>query len=46
MKDKLVKILNVVIISICFLCIVYAETTTISCIPDPNGIVKINDYLF
>ncbi len=41
MKDKLVKILNVVIISICFLCIVYAETTTISCIPDPNGIVKI-----
>ena len=33
MKDKLVKILNVVIISICFLCIVYAETTTISCIP-------------
>lgn len=41
MKDKLVKILNIIIISFCCLCIVYAETTTLSCIPDPDGIVKI-----
>lgn len=41
MKDKLVKILNIVIISICCICIVYAETTILSCIPDPDGKVKV-----